>query len=179
MPSLAGSCGIFFKLVFRAVVGRSLPSPYRAMHVGRKSPAKRRSSPAPKRKRSSPRRRSRSPASLEQSDSSSKTSFQWREELESLVTVFASRREVHEVLKNVACIMMALAAIPILTHFAGGDVHNCQDSDLLRGAFVQVLSIRLCALSTLLLAIQFYASCSQTGRALVFFIAASLSLQTF
>ena len=158
---------------------RNLPSPYRAMHAcGRKSPAKRRSSPAPKRKSSSPRRRSRSPAPLEQSDSSSKTSFQWREELESLVTVFASRREVHEVLKNVACIMMALAAIPILsrflTHFAGGNVHNCQDPDLLRGAFVLVLSIRLCALSTLLLAIRFYASCSQKW-ALGFFIAASLA----
>ena len=90
------------------------------------------------------------------------------------MSAFASRREVHEVLKNVACIMMALAAIPILTHFAGGDVHNCQDPDLLRGAFVLVLSIRLCALSTLLLAIRFYASCSQTGWALVFSIAASL-----
>jgi len=139
---------------------------------GRKTPAKRRSSPAPKRKSSSPRRRSRSPAPLERSDS--KTSFQWREELESLVTVFASRREVHEVLKNVACIMMALAAIPILTHFAGGDVHNCQDPGLLRGAFVLVLSIRLCALSTLLLAIRFYASCSQKW-ALGFLIAASLA----
>ena len=90
------------------------------------------------------------------------------------MTVFASRREVHEVLKNVACIMMALAAIPILMHFAGGDVHNRQDPDLLRGAFVLVLSIRLCALSTLLLAIRFYASCSQKW-ALGFFIAASLA----
>ena len=153
------------------VLGRNLPSPYCPMQ-GRKSPAKRTSSPATKRKSCSPRRRSRSPASLEQSDS--KISFQWREELESLVTVFASRREVHEVLKNVACIMMALAAIPILTHFAGGDVHNCQDSDLLRGAFVQVLSIRLCALSTLLLAIRFYARCSQKW-ALGFLIAASLA----
>ena len=90
------------------------------------------------------------------------------------MTVFASRREVHEVLKNVACIMMALAAIPILTHFAGGNVHNRQDPDLLRGAFVLVLSIRLCALSTLLLAIRFYASCSQKW-ALGFFIAASLA----
>jgi len=45
------------------------------------------------------RRRSRSPESLEQTDS--QTRFQWREELESLVTAsvfkFASRREVHEV----------------------------------------------------------------------------------
>ena len=71
-------------------MGRSLPSPYRAMHVGRKSPAKQRSSPAPKRKSCLPRRRSRSPAPLEQSDS--KTSFQWREELESLVTEFAGPR---------------------------------------------------------------------------------------
>lgn len=53
------------------------------------------------------------------------------------MTVFASRREVHEVLKNVACIMMALAAIPILTHFAGGDVHNCQDPGLLRRKFTR------------------------------------------
>jgi hypothetical protein len=66
---------------------------------------------------------------------------------------------------------MALAAIPILTHFAGGDVHNCQDPGLLRGAFVLVLSIRLCALSTLLLAIRFYACCSQKW-ALGFLIAA-------
>ena len=116
--------------------------------------------------------RSPSPAPLEQSDS--KTSFQWRKELESLVTAFAFRREVHEVLKNVSCIMMALAAIPILTHFAVGNIHNCQDPNLLRCAFVLVLSIRLCALLTLLLVIQFYASCSQTGWALVFFIAASL-----
>jgi len=75
--------------------------------------------------------------------------------------------------------MMALAAILILTHFAGFNIRNCQDPNLLRCAIVLFLSIRLCALSTLLLAIQFYASCSQTGRALVFFIAASLSLQTF
>ena len=89
------------------------------------------------------------------------------------MTVFASRREVHEVLKNVACIMMAVAAIPVLTQFAGGNVHNCQDPNLSRGAFVLVLSI--IRLSTLLLAIRFYASCSQTGWALVFFIAASLA----
>ena len=47
------------------------------------------------------------------------------------MTAFASRREVHEVLKNVSCIMMALAAIPILTHFAVGNVHICQDPNLL------------------------------------------------
>jgi len=68
--------------------------------------------------------------------------------------------------------MMAVAAIPVLTQFAGGNVHNCQDPNLSRAAFVLVLSIRL---STLLLAIRFYASCSQTGWALVFFIAASLA----
>lgn len=88
---------------------------------------------SPKRQTWTPRFPSRAAQQTDCNEKSiRKKLIRWGEELESLVTVFPSRREVHEIFKHLAYIMMALAAKRLLPIFAGY-INIFQDSCSCRG----------------------------------------------
>jgi len=84
-----------------------------------RSPKGTRAAKSPKRQPWTPRSPSPAPRQRERTgESLRKKLVRWGGELESLVTVFPSRREVHEVVKHVSYVMMAMAATILLPKFA-------------------------------------------------------------
>ena len=101
-----------------------------------RSPKGTRAAKSPKRQPWTPRSPSPAPRQRERTgESLRKKLVRWGEELESLVTVFPSRREVHEVVKHVSYVMMAMAATVLLPKIVE-HIRVFQDSYFCRGGFL-------------------------------------------